>query len=358
MDLTMPSAEMLEQLLYPAFLVKDGAVIYVNAPAAQRNIRVDASVASLICVGAEEYHNFQSGRLSLALNIENVKCPATVTIIDDCHLFVLDSDYDTPQMQAFALAAQNLRAPLSNIMASTQQLMDSDNMQDDTKAQMIHIRRDLHRILRMVGNMSDSGRLTKESAYHMEHRDAVWVFDEILQKASALVRQSGRKLEYTLPKISVSIALDATLLERAVLNLISNALKYSPPESSVQAILTHCNNKLFFTVENNIQPENGVDRSNLFSRYLRQPGVDITGSGLGLGLSIVRKVAMMHGGTVLADLPADDRIRATITLSADPTQSNTLRSPVLLPVDYAGGHDHAIVELSDILPADLLDDYL
>lgn len=356
MEQTTPSAEILEQIPYPAFLVKDGTVVSVNTSAAQRCIQVDTAVSSLICVGAEEYHGFTSGGLSIALSIENVQCPATVTAVDDCHLFVLDSDYDTPELQAFALAAQNLREPLSSVMASTQQLMINDCMQDEkTKAQISSIRQGLHQLLRMVGNMSDSGRLTKASAYTMEYRDAVWVFDEVLQKAASLIRRSGRKLEYSVPKISVSTAIDAELLERAILNLISNALKYSPQGSSICASLTHSKNKLIFTVENAVQAENSTARTNLFSRYLREPGLSMAGSGLGLGLSIVRKVAMMHGGTVLAEFPADDRMRTTLTVSTKPTERNLLRSPVLLPVDYTGGHDHAVVELSDVLPSHLFD---
>ena len=356
MEQETPLAEMLEQILYPAFLVKDGTVISVNSSAAQRCIQVDTAVSSLICVGAEEYHGFTSGRLSIALDIENVKCPATVTAVDGNHLFVLDSDYDTPELQAFALAAQNLREPLSNIMASTQQLVDNDAVQDkQAKANISSIRQGLHQLLRMVGNMSDSGRLTKDSAYTMEYRDAIWVFDEVLQKAASLIRCSGRELEYSVPNISVTTAIDAEMLERAILNLISNALKYSPQGSSICAAVTHANNKLIFTVENSLQSGKGISRTSLFSRYLREPGLDITGSGLGLGMSIVRKVAMMHGGTVLAEFPADDRIRTTMTVSTKPTERNLLRSPVLLPVDYAGGHDHAIVELSDVLPSHLFD---
>lgn len=356
MEQTTPLAEMLEQIPYPAFLVKDGTVVYVNASAAQRCIQVDTAVSSLICVGAEEYHGFTSGRLSIALNVENVKCPATVTTVNGCHIFVLDSDYDTPELQVFALAAQNLREPLSNVMASAQQLMVSDCMQDESaKAQISRIMQGLHQLLRMAGNMSDSGRLAKDSAYTMDYQDAVWVFDEVLQKAASLIRQSGRKLEYSIPNISVTTAIDAELLERAILNLISNALKYSPQGSDIRATVTHANNKLIFTVENTLQAGNGMNRINLFSRYLREPGLDLAGSGLGLGLSIVRKVAMMHGGTVLAEFPADDRMRTTLTVSTKSTERNLLRSPVLLPVDYAGGHDHAIVELSDVLPSHLFD---
>lgn len=356
MEQITPSAEMLEQILHPAFLVKDGIVVYVNATAAQRYIQTDTSISSLICVGAEEYHGFTSGRLSVALNIENYKCPATVTNIEGHHLFILDSDYDSPELQAFALAAQNLREPLSNIMATTQQLMDSDCMQDEkTSTQISSIRQGLHQLLRIVGNMSDSGRLSKDSAYAMEHWDAIWLFDEMLQKAAALLRQAGRKLEYSVPNISVTTAIDAELLERAVLNLISNASKYSPQGCSVQSTLSYSNNKLIFTVENAIQPEAKLNKTNLFSRYLREPGIDVNGSGLGLGLSIVRKVAMIHGGTVLAEFPTETSMRTTLTLSTKPTERNILHSPVLLPVDYTGGHDHAIVELSDVLPTHIFD---
>lgn len=349
-----PSREMLEQIMLPAFLVKDGTVICTNTPAAQHNITTDTTISDLISIGAEEFYGFTGGKLSLALSIGGVDHPATVSVADDCYLFVLESDYDSPEMLAYALVAQNLREPLANVMASAQQLSNQAVSQDEyTRDKLADIQQNLHRILRMISNMSDSGKLVKPTFYQLKACDAVWVFDEMLEKAAALLAESGRKLEYSLPGVAVNTSLDSELLGRAVHNLISNAAKYSPAGTDIRAKLKHNGNRLVFTVENDLTPDGMQNCGNLFHKHLRQPGLESGKNGLGLGMSIVRNVAMAHGGTVLAELLDQSRMRITLTIAVRETDDALLRSPIQLPVDYSGGFDHTILELSDVLSAHL-----
>ena len=66
---------------------------------------------------------------------------------------------------------------------------------------------------------------------------------------------------------------------------------------------------------------------------------------------LIRSTAAVHGGTVLVDHP--DGVGTRITISFAIRQGKaTLRSP-RMRIDYAGERDHALVELSDVLPAHL-----
>ena len=62
--------------------------------------------------------------------------------------------------------------------------------------------------------------------------------------------------------------------------------------------------------------------------------------------------AACHGGTVLIDQPECGGTRVTMTMTVTPCREDRLRSPVrMLFGDYAGGHDHSLLELSEILPS-------
>ena len=73
---------------------------------------------------------------------------------------------------------------------------------------------------------------------------------------------------------------------------------------------------------------------------------------MGLGMLYVCAAASAHGGTVLLRQPEGKGLSVTMTLSIKNNQPGTLRSDVF-PIDYSGGQDHALLELSDALPFEL-----
>ena len=93
-------------------------------------------------------------------------------------------------------------------------------------------------------------------------------------------------------------------------------------------------------------------RSSVFSRYLRQPALEDSRYGIGLGMVLIRTAAAHHGGAVLIDQPEGVGTRITMTMSIRQSKQATLRSNVLR-VDYAGERDHGLIELSECLPTEL-----
>lgn len=351
MEHSINNAEMLEKISCPALIVKDGIITQANHAAMQHGIELNSEINSLIAIGAEEYQNYAGGKLCLTLCIHDLRYNAVVTTAGDCHVFTLASDYEDPELRAFALAAQQLREPLAAAMLSTEQLLPNSSVKenDEVRQHISQVNRSLHQLLRAVCNMSDAAHYAKHPSCRLQTQELVSVFAEILQKSAALAEQTERTLEYTLPNQTIYALADPEKLERAVLNLLSNAIKFTPKGGKIEATLRNSNNKLFFTVQDSGDGVNPQTRSNMFSRFLREPGLDDSRTGIGLGMSIVRSVATAHGGTVLMEQPEGQGARITMTLALTQPENNVVRTPVLLPVDYAGGKDHALLELSDVL---------
>lgn len=93
---------------------------------------------------------------------------------------------------------------------------------------------------------------------------------------------------------------DPSLLERAIVNLLTNAIQHNPPRSHVQLWLHRCGNELWCCVTDDGRgiPQQYLPR--LFDRFERvvHPDVSAEGGGAGLGLAIVKAVADRHGGRV------------------------------------------------------------
>ena len=95
---------------------------------------------------------------------------------------------------------------------------------------------------------------------------------------------------------------------------------------------------------------------NVFSRFLRQPGIEDGRSGIGLGIPLVYAAAAAHGGTLLIDSSPETGAKITMTIRLKKADGTQLRSPVLTMGDYTGGCDMALLEFSDVLPAEKFED--
>lgn len=339
---------LLEWIERPAFCVCDNKIIQANQAAQRRFITVGSAASEYLGTDYAAYTAFTGGCLYLTVTAAGVSYGAAVNRQDDLDIFILDQN-DTPELQALALAAQKLRVPLSNVMAGVELL----EVSPENKTLAGQLNQGLYQLQRLICNMSDASRYSNSHA-HMEVTDLGAVFDEIMEKLMTLTGSSGYTLHYTgLSQTVIGLA-DREMLTRAVNNLISNAMKFSPKGTELKAGLTRSRNLLSFTVQDQ---GSGIDqdaRANLFTRFTREPGIEDVHYGMGLGMTLVRCAATAHGGTVLIDQPNGQGTRVTLTIAIQNAGSRTVRTPVLLPIgDYAGGRDHALLELSEVLPPEL-----
>lgn len=354
MDHITDAMQMVDHLQHPAFCVSEGIIAKINSAARQRMIETGTAVTELIKDSAEEYHNFTDGCLFLTLQVCGSDLGFSVVRKNGFDLFRLEQDTENYELQAMALAARELREPLSSIMIGAEQLLPAAANETDPQRQeqLARINRGLFQMLRIISNMSDADRCASSVPVPMEVHNISGLVNEIFTKAATLVQSAGLHLEYSGIPESIYSLVSPDLLERALLNAISNAIKFTPAGGTIQAKLTRRERKLYLSIQDNGSGIPEELRSTLFSRYTREPGVEDGRYGIGLGLVIIRSAAAQHGGTVLVDHPQDCGTRITMTLSIRPGAGNTVRSP-LLRVDYAGERDHGLLELSDVLPAEL-----
>lgn len=343
--------EMVSHLSQPAFCVRDGIIVHVNTAAAGRMIEAGTAVSQLLKTGTEEYAEFAGGCLYLTLTVCGQELGFSVSRKNGFDLFHLVQDTENHALQAISLAARELREPLASIMISADHLFPDGSDDPAVSNQLSRINRGLFQLLRLISNMSDAARYTSGTA-SMEVKNISAFLDELFSKTAALVEYSGVQLTYTGINDAIYGLVNTEMLERAVLNMISNALKFMPQGGTIQAKLLRRGQKLYLSILDSGLGIPECARSDLFSRYTREPGMEDGRFGIGLGLVLIRSTAQQHGGTVLVDQPTETGTRITMTLAIRPGSSDHVRSPIL-KVDYAGERDHGLLELSDVLPADM-----
>lgn len=329
----------------PAFSVKENIVTACNQAAEALLLNTGMDIRQLLMTGAEDYAAFQDGCLYLKLKLSSKGVGASVTSLGSSHLFLVDQNPEDADLRSLALAARELRSPLSNLMIAADTLMRSANNDESLQEQLARLNRSLHQMHRLVNNMSDAGRsdILTATGIHDWNR----LIHDVFEKVQTQLIGTNVTLTYEGLSETIHGLANEGQMERAILNIVSNAMKFMPEGGTIHASLTRKNNMLHLSI---CDSGSGIAEnvlSNVFTRYQRQPGIEDSRYGIGLGMVLIRSAAADHGGTVLIDRPEGSGTRVTMTMAIRENEP-VLRTPVIPPLSDRSRT--VLTELSDSLP--------
>jgi len=129
-------------------------------------------------------------------------------------------------------------------------------------------------------------------------------------------RESTRIL-VDLSNYPVLVDVDPTVLRMALVQLLDNAVKYSPADSQIQVTVYCDDSEAHFSVHNTgsyIKPD---EQPRIFERYYRSAATEQRAPGIGLGLSVARRVVTMHGGSLGVESDRDAGTTFHVTLPSE-----------------------------------------
>ncbi|MBS4098732.1 MAG: sensor histidine kinase [Sulfuricella sp.] len=201
------------------------------------------------------------------------------------------------QGEFIAMLSHELKTPLAVVDVAVQAL-ERLNRANDTEVSRRHgrIRRTVGRVNNLVEQFLAKERIDDEGlTIRRAPTDVAALLRRVAEESA-----DAQRLRVTAPAV-LTIAADPALLGVVVANLIDNALKYSPPETTVGVSLAPCGESARKGIEIVVADHGGgipeALRERLFDRYVRGDNVGNIG-GAGLGMYLVRRIAEMHGGTV------------------------------------------------------------
>jgi two-component system sensor histidine kinase KdpD len=202
---------------------------------------------------------------------------------------------------------------LSSIKASVSSLLqrDVDFTPAATRELLETVDEGADRLNHLIGNLLDMSRL-QTGAVQLVMRDVG--LDEVLPGALAGLTQADRvevDVDETLPRVRA----DAALLERAIANVVENAIAWSPPAAAVRVEACVAQERVDLHVVDRGPGIPSSQREDVFRPFQRL-GDRSNGSGVGLGLAVARGFVEAMGGELLVEDTPGSGVTMVISLPA------------------------------------------
>lgn len=223
------------------------------------------------------------------------------------HLLEKVRQLDEAKDEFFANLSHELRTPLSLILGSIESLLaESENASETQRRGISVIKRNALTLLKYVNDLLDLAKLQAEKLrLHYSRVDIAAVTRVICAHFEALAECKVISYVMDIPA-SMEVEVDVEKYERIVLNLLSNAFKFSPDGGRIRCSLSEAGaHKILLSIQDSGPGIPTDQRNEIFGRFRQGGDIDSRNfGGTGLGLTIVKEFVSLHGGmVVVSDAP-------------------------------------------------------
>lgn len=221
----------------------------------------------------------------------------------------------------FVNLSHELRTPL-NILSSINQLIKSFTKNDTVISNeklsyyMDVMNRNCNRLLKLINNLIDYSKIENNN-YVIDKRsvDIVYLVEETVLDMKEYIEEKGIELIFDTDVEEKSIQCDKLDIERCIINLVSNAVKFTPEGGLIEVVLHDLHDKVKISVRDNGIGISEENQKIIFDRF--NQGVDKSSEqkgGSGLGLTITKQLINLHGGEIYVDSKVDEGSEFVIIL--------------------------------------------
>ena len=234
--------------------------------------------------------------------------------------------------QFFSNISHELRTPLTLILGPSSDLLESGAMPPHQKNKLTFINNNAKRLLRLINQLLD---LSKLEAGKLELRasqqNIVKLVIAITESFSSMATAREIHLE-CVPKVKeIHVFYDADKLEKVLINLLSNAMKFTKPKGSVFVSVNKTDNTCVISVKDTGIGINNEQLPYVFDRFYQADNTESREhEGTGIGLSLSKELIELHGGS--------------ITVTSEPQVGSTFE--ISLPLGKAHLQEHQLAKLN------------
>lgn len=271
----------------------------INAPqntyAISRKLILCFSIAALLII--------MGGAIFISTNVYKRK-KAEKLLSESNNLLSALKYYDNLKSNFFSNISHELRTPLNLIYSALQVLelrasLDKEKYNKERKYLGI-MRQNCYRLLRIISNLIDISKIDAGYFYtNLQNRDIVNIVESIVLSTVQYVESKDISITFDTDVEEKIMAFDLEAMERIVLNLISNSIKFTPSGGSIEVSISEKVDSIIICVK-----DTGVGiplekQTSIFEKFVQvDKSLSRSKEGSGIGLSLVKELVSMHGGTI------------------------------------------------------------
>jgi signal transduction histidine kinase/ActR/RegA family two-component response regulator len=263
---------------------------------------------------------------------------------------------DRRKDEFLASLAHELRNPLAPIRMGVQILrLTGAESQPQTVLPMME--RQLQHITRLLDDLLDVSRISRgRIALHVERTDLRHVVQAAVEGSQPLIDEMHHELTVSVPSEPAFLNADPVRLAQIISNLLNNAAKYTLPGGRIALKALHKGNEVEVSVTDNGIGIPGESFGSIFEMFTQIGSPDSRPEGLGIGLSLVKGLVALHGGTIEVDSEGPGhgsefrvRLPTRLTPTDSPAPASTAQPQQKLKILVADDNRDAASSLAMLL---------
>lgn len=256
----------------------------------------DRPLGALLLFG--QHQHFHHARMSL---IDEVVSRASIAM-ENARLYTLVQEADARKNEFLAMLAHELRNPLAPI-SNAVRILHGTELSDPTVVWARDvIGRQVDHMSRMVDDLLDVSRFARgKVSVKTELLALATLCERAVEASEPLIRARQQQLSVELPGEAVVIEGDMVRLSQILANLLNNASKFTPVHGKISLAAAFSGQELRISVRDNGQGIDPAFLPHVFDLFAQgDQALDRPHGGLGIGLTLVKHLVELHGGTVSA----------------------------------------------------------
>ncbi|WP_179007590.1 response regulator [Winogradskyella forsetii] len=225
------------------------------------------------------------------------------------------TELDALKSNFFTNISHEFRTPLTLISSPIDELLAEDSISDKKRQQFTVAKQNSERLIELVNQLLELSKIDEgHLKLQLQEGNVLQLISALSESFNYHAQQKNITYQIDIPQAKEAVWFDKRAIEKITINLLSNALKYTPEHGTVSCKAYIENNKLFFNVKNSGKGLTPYELNNIFERFYQ---TNEQNQGSGIGLSLVKELVALHKGNIEVQSVPNEETIFQINISID-----------------------------------------